>query len=168
MVAGALAHLGKLGDGSARRDIVAAPVTVIEALARGLAEAIIVIVQVDGLERLAVFSFAHVPAITDALRLTHELVQLGIAPAGRLEAPILIFERSARATSLRTGLVGPDSIIALAIDTALDDLVGLARDVIATLLALVARIVQPIVVVAQRSWEVGLYVRQQNCDAESK
>ena len=55
MVAGALAHLGKLGDGSARRDIVAAPVTVIEALARGLAEAIIVIVQVDGLERLAVF-----------------------------------------------------------------------------------------------------------------
>ena len=65
MVAGALARLGKLGDGSARRDIVAAPVTVIEALARGLAEAIIVIVQVDGLERLAVFSLAHVPAISD-------------------------------------------------------------------------------------------------------
>ena len=113
MVAGALAHLGKLGDGSARRDIVAAPVTVIEALARGLAEAIIVIVQVDGLERLAVFSFAHVPAITDALRLTHELVQLGIAPAGRLEAPILIFERSARATSLRTGLGKPHSKIVM-------------------------------------------------------
>ena len=36
-----------------------------------------------------------------------------------------------RAARLRAGLVGPDSIIALAIDAALDDLVGLARDVIA-------------------------------------
>ena len=143
-----LARLGKLGDGSARRDVVAAPVTGIEALAVGLAVAMIAIVEVDGHERLAILSFALVPALTDALRGTHFIVQLGIAPAGRLEAPILIFERSARATSLRTGLVGPDSIIALAIDTALDDLVGLARDVIATLLALVARIVQPIVVVA--------------------
>ena len=136
--AGALALLGKLGDGSARRDVVApavtgtvaAAVTETEALAVGLAVAIIATVEVDGHERLAVFSFAHVPALTDALRVTHELVQLGIAPAA-LRAPILIFDRAARVARLPAGLVGPDSIIALAIDAALDDLVGLARDVIA-------------------------------------
>ena len=131
--AGALARLGKLGDGSARRDVVVDPEIEIEALAVVLAVAIIarpVSVEVDGHERLAILSFALVPALTDALRGTHVIVQLGIAPAG-LEAPILIFERAARAARLRAGLVGPDSIIALAIDAALDDLVGLARDVIA-------------------------------------
>ena len=65
-----LARLGKLGDGSARRDVVAALVTGIEALAVGLAVAMIAIVEVDGHERLAVFSFAHVPALPDALRVT--------------------------------------------------------------------------------------------------
>ena len=76
MVAGALARLGKLGDGSARRDV-EAPRLELEALAVGLAVAIIVIVEVDGHERLAIFSFAHVPALTDALRVTHELVHAG-------------------------------------------------------------------------------------------
>ena len=145
-----LARLGKLGDGSARRDVVVPPGTGFETLAVGLAVARLIIVEVDGHERLAVFSLTHVPALTDALRVTHELVQLGIAPAA-LRAPILIFDRAARVARLPAGLVRPDSIIALAIDAALDDLVGLASDMVATLLALVARIVQPIVVVAATS-----------------
>ena len=119
---------------------------VIEALAVALAEALSAIVEVDGLERLAVFSFAHVPALPDALRVTHVNVQLGFAPAG-LRAPILIFDRAAGAARLRAGLVGPDSIIALAIDTALDDLALFARDVVASLGALVAGEVLPGLVV---------------------
>ena len=103
--AGALALLRKLSDGSARRyEVRWVLLDVIEALAVGLAVAIIV--EVDGHERLAVLSFAHVPALTDALRDTHVIVQLGIAPAA-LHAPILIFDRAARAARLRAGLVGP-------------------------------------------------------------
>ena len=74
--AGALALLRKLSDGSARRyEVRWVLLDVIEALAVGLAVAIIV--EVDGHERLAIFSFAHVPALTDALRVTHELVHAG-------------------------------------------------------------------------------------------
>ena len=91
--AGALALLRKLSDGSARRyEVRWVLLDVIEALAVVLAVAIIV--EVDGHERLAVLSFAHVPALTDALRDTHVIVQIGIAPAA-LRAPILIFDRPA-------------------------------------------------------------------------
>ena len=89
--AGALALLRKLSDGSARRyEVRWVLLDVIEALAVGLAVAIIVIVEVDGHERLAIFSFAHVPALTDALRVTHELVHAGEVLPGLV---VLAFSR---------------------------------------------------------------------------